>query len=104
MCEIGVNEIQLVATLNFEQYLQSYKELERLRGIVIAAAEQSKNYAFPVLQGPKNFQDAVDLIPKELIKSPLIFLENHFLIFIKKPVGKNVVLFVGPEGGLMMKS
>lgn len=101
LCEIGVNEIQLVATLKSRTISAvTPKELERLRGIVIAAAEQSKNYAFPVLQGPKNFQDAVDLIPQGINKVAFDISGKSFFDIHKKTIGKNVVLSVGPEGGL----
>ena len=100
LCEIGVNQIQLVATAKSRSLLAILpKELDRLRGIVIAAAEQSKNYSFPKLLEPKNFQDVVGLIPSGIERIVFDVSGKSFFDIHKNTAGKNVVLSVGPEGG-----
>ncbi|MCX5924240.1 MAG: RsmE family RNA methyltransferase [Candidatus Dependentiae bacterium] len=101
LCETGVSEIQLVAIQKSRtSSAVTPKELDRLRGILIAAAEQSKNYSFPVLQDPKNIQDAVGSIPSGVDKIVFDVSGKSFFDIYKKTAGKSVVLSVGPEGGL----
>ncbi len=52
--ELGANKIQLLVTAKSEQAGQKYSTgtLERLEKIMIAAAEQSKNFKIPELLGP----------------------------------------------------
>ncbi|MFA5999288.1 MAG: RsmE family RNA methyltransferase [Candidatus Babeliales bacterium] len=101
LCEIGVSEIQLVVTQKSRSLsAMTPKELDRLRGIVVAAAEQSKNYSFPVLQDPKNIKDAVGSINHEIDKIVFDASGKSFFEIHKKTAGKSVVLSVGPEGGL----
>jgi len=57
--ECGVSEIQLVITEKVQRKWQGKIELERLQRVVIAAAEQSKHFAFPLVHEPISFQDAL---------------------------------------------
>lgn len=51
LCEIGVNAIQLINTQKTRSW-GGQKELERLQRVIIAAAEQSKKFAFPDIYTP----------------------------------------------------
>lgn len=57
--EIGANEIQLIVTDKVHRSWHGKKELERLEKIIIAAAEQSKNFAFPSLKSPQPFKEVM---------------------------------------------
>ncbi len=57
LVEAGVQKIQLAVTAKLKRKWGGQKELDRLQRIVIAAAEQSKNFAFPVLQSPASLSD-----------------------------------------------
>jgi len=52
LVELGANHIQLVLTQKIHRQLGDKKEFERLRRIMIAAAEQSKNFTIPSLCEP----------------------------------------------------
>ena len=58
LTEIGVNQIQLVITQKSQQNW-SVKEQERAQKIILAAAEQSKNFAFAKLHAPVAMLEAV---------------------------------------------
>lgn len=98
---IGVTTIQLVVTEKVQRTWQQ-KELIRLQKIIRAAAEQAKNFAFPVVKEP---------IPLEaLTKSGMtysIFADPNGkpLLEVMRDVSsqeakKELQLFVGPEGDL----
>jgi len=103
LCELGVNDIQLVITQKSRQSLLSpAKEIERLRGIVIAAAEQSKNYSLSVVYEPQKLSEAVMELPSESRK--IVFDVDGKsvldLLLNQDSSLKNWILIVGPEGGL----
>lgn len=52
LVECGINAIQLITTAKTQRSWGGDKEVVRLRKIIIAAAEQSKHYAFPQLHEP----------------------------------------------------
>ena len=100
--EAGVSGIQLLLTEKIHRAWGGEKEKDRLRKIIIAAAEQSKNFAIPSLLLP---------IPLEQF---LIDAHEPFFIFCD-PEGeafskvltryqaqaqKNIKILIGPEGDL----
>ncbi len=64
LCELGINKIQLVITQKSRQNLLSDKEFVRLQNIVIAAAEQSKNYSMSQLLLPKKLSEVISVAVK----------------------------------------
>ncbi len=148
LAEIGVSEIRLVVTAKSRQSLMSpvasssgltrgsssektsSKEFQRLYSIVIAAAEQSKNYDFPELfesqalsdvvsdlsssaskivfdaSGQSFFDVRTDLKPSPLIScgliqaSPLAMPDTAIGSSILLKSSQEVILLVGPEGGI----
>ena len=101
--ELGAQNIYLVSTAK-TQHVWSEKEPERLTRIMIAAAEQSKNFALPVLRAPKSFKEIVDAhISSESITvyfdpygQPLLEVMNA----LKQSSAQHIVCMVGPEGDL----
>jgi 16S rRNA (uracil1498-N3)-methyltransferase len=92
--ECGVTTIQLVTTQKVQRKWGAAKECERLERIVIAAAEQSKCFAFANIVGPVSLQDALQKC------------EGTQLLFAD-PAGKSLqkitqdcAVLVGPEGDL----
>lgn len=98
LAEVGVSEIQLVVTQKSRQKLLHEKEFQRLESIVVAAAEQSKNYIFPKIYAP------VDLFDLELGSriSKIVFEPQGESFFDLRPktIEKIICLLIGPEGGL----
>lgn len=97
--QLGATTIQLIQTDKAHRSIFDSKELERLQRIIYAAAEQSKNFAYPRLQPP---------LPLERLSysSPTIFLDpagssclNVLTSFTCKPPAA-LTLIIGPEGDL----
>lgn len=61
LVELGVNKIQLIITQKVHHKWGGAKELQRLEKIMIAAAEQSKHFAFPKIHEPISLQKAIVL-------------------------------------------
>ncbi len=103
LCELGINKIQLVITQKSRQNLFSDKEFTRLQNIVIAAAEQSKNYSLSQLMAPKKLSD---LLNDAISNSFNIVFDPQGASFFdlrEQMMSKSDRVFsllVGPEGGL----
>jgi 16S rRNA (uracil1498-N3)-methyltransferase len=97
--ELGVNKIQLLVTQKVQRNWQA-KELERLKHIMIAAAEQSKCFAIPEIVEPVPLLD-VPLSDYTVFFDP----EGEALVdvltkdFHKKQI-ESLTVVVGPEGDL----
>lgn len=102
LTEIGVNEIQPIITAKMQRQIQFDKEKERISRVIQAAAEQSKNFAFPTIKNPLLFDKI----------SEIIYAQTSFLLFFD-PEGKplqelvspskkyeHFTLMIGPEGDL----
>lgn len=97
---LGATKIQLVQTEKTRKW-QGQKELERLERIVIAAAEQSKNFDIPLILKPCSLQEALQIhndVPQKLFADPTgkCFTE----VMKNNNKEQNILLFVGPEGDL----
>lgn len=96
---VGVTTIQLIYTQKTRS-LHGAKELERLQKIIIAAAEQSKNFSFPELVSPKAFLDVISIYqnhPLKLYADPQGVPLMTVGIYQKKDP---LIFMVGPEGDL----
>jgi 16S rRNA (uracil1498-N3)-methyltransferase len=98
----GVSAIQLVFTEK-TQRVWTDKDLPRLERLIIAAAEQSKHFAFPTLYAPRLL---TDLIAQKSSDQQHLFFDPTGLplltvaqTLLKKNVSQ-LVLIVGPEGDL----
>jgi len=103
LTEIGVTEIQLVLTQKTHHAFFNQKDMDRLQRIIIAAAEQSKNFAYPLLKAPVHLTTILDAYVTTNAK---IFFDIKgesstsviYRLHIDKP--SDIVLLVGPEGDL----
>ncbi|MFI5332831.1 MAG: 16S rRNA (uracil(1498)-N(3))-methyltransferase [Candidatus Babeliales bacterium] len=99
--ELGATQVQLIKTHKVHRVYSS-KELDHARACMIAAAEQSKNVVFPVLDEIRDFNDVV----QHLSTHPTIFcdptgkplLEVLNTLHADKPA--HVGIMIGPEGDL----
>lgn len=104
LTEIGVQEIFLISTHKTQKGLPgSEKEFERLQRIIIAAAEQSKNFCFPTLRPPAPLEQALELLKPD---STFIHFDpagQDMLTIAQTVVAKKttaIFLMVGPEGDM----
>ena len=102
LVELGATDIQLMSTQKVQRKWGGRKELDRLHTIMIAAAEQSKQYRIPTLHESKPFEELMqqmnvehsfffDPAGKELL--PIIQS-----LHAEQP--KGISLMIGPEGDL----
>lgn len=99
LCELGVNKISLVTTQK-SQHKWSDKEHERAQKIIIAAAEQSKNFSFPELMPPVELQE---LLPQVSHSHKLFFDPEGTLLSLQMDAfvqSQSFCLAIGPEGDL----
>jgi RsmE family RNA methyltransferase len=96
---VGVSVIQLVTTETVQRAWGGKQEYDRLERVMIAAAEQSKNFAIPVLKEPRS------LLAEASQHSVLIYGDSDGIGF--KSVFKDMptalaecALLVGPESDL----
>lgn len=103
--EMGVSEIRLITSEKSRKKLV-INEWQRLNRIVIAAAEQSKNYAIPVLQ---ESLEPLELFVEKCRKDEHVKLffdsKGCFVQTIKKSAlqSPKMVLLIGPEGDFLHK-
>ncbi len=101
LVEVGVSRIQLLTTHKAQQWYGE-KEMARIDRIVIAAAEQSKNYRFPKVIEPTTLEKFITESEQQ---------ERNKLFFFDvggKPIAQLVTDFqfdqytmiIGPEGDL----
>ncbi len=104
LTQLGTTTIQLLITQKVQRSWQGPKELERLQRIIIAAAEQSKNFAFPAIHAPILLNDFLKTYTPD--KTNSIFFDSQgtdafSLIANLKSIKLNTVsLMIGPEGDL----
>jgi len=101
LTEIGINTIQLVTTQKTQGSWNNYKDTDRIDRIIIAAAEQSKNFSYPTLLSPIPLLQALS----EKTSTKLFFDphgESFFTIMntIFHHHTNNITLLIGPEGDL----
>lgn len=98
--ELGATHIALVKTQKVHR-VYSDKELDHARACMIAAAEQSKNFAFPELDSLISLEKVVNTACKPLIfcdptGKPLLEVLNT--LQQEKPA--HIGIMIGPEGDL----
>ncbi len=98
LAEIGVSEIQLIITQKSRQKLLHDKEFARLESIVIAAAEQSKNYTFPKIYAPIDLSSLQ--LGSDFYKIVFDAEGESFFEFRTKSSQEKICLLAGSEGGL----
>ena len=101
LVEAGVSAIQLVTTAKTQRAWGGNQELERLSRVAIAAAEQSKHFAFPTIHAPILLPAAIAALSKESQRyygNPDGQPFAQIVPSAKK--AHEIVLLVGPEGDL----
>lgn len=96
--ELGTNEIVLVST---DKSLRIQKEKERYQKILIAAAEQSKHFSFPLIEGVRPLVQVLSEVKADI----KIFADpqgQSFQSILSKP-HHSYVLMIGPEGDLTLE-
>lgn len=105
LVELGATTIQLVTTEKTQRAWGGEKELERCHRVMIAAAEQSKNFAVPRLHPPCTVQSYLATIKSDDSVSKLYF--DYEGMSARKVINtvineqpESYLLMVGPEGDL----
>ena len=103
--ELGANIVQPVITEKSQRVWRNEHDLERVRSIMVAAAEQSKQFAIPEIQSPRTLQEAVARYagaPIKLVADPAGESLYKVLTDVKQCVqagnGGSIVMTMGPEG------
>jgi len=106
LAEVGVNTIQLVSTQKTGNQWSRDRDNERIQRIIIAAAEQSKNFAYPHVKAPISLQAALKEYSDAAAK---IFFDPKGRKFfdvmqtLHSAQPEHVLLLVGPEGDLNLE-
>lgn len=100
LAEVGVARIQLVITQKSQHALQS-AQFEKLQRVIIAAAEQSKSFAYAQLCAPIPLPEALAGLPKDVHKL-YADISGAAAVDWTLPIAnaRSVVVLVGPEGDL----
>jgi RsmE family RNA methyltransferase len=98
--ELGATQVRLMKTHKVHR-VYSNKELEHARARMIAAAEQSKHFSFPVLEKIVSLEEVVSQFDAMTIfcdptGAPLLDVLND----IKKRKPDHIGVMIGPEGDL----
>lgn len=103
LVEIGVTTVQLISTKKTHVSWSGEHDFDRAQRIFIAAAEQSKNYCFPLLKSPVVLSEALNALSSSSTK---VFFdpagEPCFSVIreLYDDQPQSVVLLIGPEGDL----
>jgi 16S rRNA (uracil1498-N3)-methyltransferase len=102
--ELGANVVQPVITEKSQRVWRNEHDLERVRSIMIAAAEQSKQFAIPEIQPPCTLQEAVARYADhiKLVADPagesLYKILTHMKGHVQAGKKGSIVITFGPEG------
>jgi RsmE family RNA methyltransferase len=104
LVELGATTIQLVTTEKTQRSWGNDKELDRCRRIMIAAAEQSKNFALPELLAPVPLKSYLARLASMTISKiyfdPQGTPAEQLLVALAAKKPAHCLLMVGPEGDL----
>lgn len=101
--ELGVTDIQLVTTQKTQNNVVTVKDKQRFERIMIATAEQSKQFIIPTLYDPLSLDNVVSTLQPN---NSVFFLdpEGTDLLTVLKDIeerkSEKIVCIVGPEGDL----
>jgi 16S rRNA (uracil1498-N3)-methyltransferase len=103
--ELGATTIQPISTEKSQRSWRSEKELERVHKIMVAAAEQSKQFALPIIHQPCSLPEALELHATQKIKlvadpagTPLYEVLTRMHQNMHPQKGEGIVITMGPEG------
>jgi len=103
LVEMGVNSVQLMITQKVQREWGKEKEAKRLQRIIIAAAEQSKNFNIPLLHPPQSFEQVIAATTQSTVKiyfDPAGKSLLEIITRVKKISPVSITVMVGPEGDL----
>lgn len=98
--ELGVSKIQLLTSERCEmrlKYDRDQKKIDHWQGIAIAACEQCGMNIVPEILAPLSLQDWLKI---ELPETKLVLAPEKEQTNVLKDATKDIVLLIGPEGGL----
>lgn len=103
LVELGVNDVQLIHTAKEQRHWTGQKETQRIHNIMVAAAEQSKNFAMAALHEPRTLSE---LLPLKNDAQGIFFdVEGEALLEVASRMrqhnNEHYVICVGPEGDLL---
>ena len=103
LTEVGATVIQLIFTQKTGNKKIDSRDNERAQRILIAAAEQSKNFAYPQLKAPIPLEAA--LKQTSIISTKIFFDPQGAHLFnvinrLHNNQPEEIVLLIGPEGDL----
>jgi 16S rRNA (uracil1498-N3)-methyltransferase len=106
LTEVGVSNIQLIYTQKTGNKWSGERDKDRAQRIMIAAAEQSKNFAYPTLYEPISLQEALKKYngaQSKLFFDPQgkPFFDIMQILHADQPA--HIALLVGPEGDLTLE-
>ncbi|HLJ31900.1 MAG TPA: RsmE family RNA methyltransferase [Candidatus Babeliales bacterium] len=107
LAEVGVNTIQLVSTQKSGNQWSADRDHDRAQRILIAAAEQSKNFAYPELRPAITLAKALEHYGKG--NETKIFFDcqgkqlHELIPLIYEQKNQTMILLVGPEGDLTLE-
>ena len=106
LTEVGVNTIQLVFTQKTAHHWAGNRDSERAERILISAAEQSKNFAYPCIKEPILLEAALEKYNQAHLK--IFFDPKGKKLFdvmhsVHDSRAKDILLLVGPEGDLHLE-
>lgn len=99
--ELGATSLQLVFSEKVQRAWAGQKEFERLQNILIAACEQSKQFAVPQLYAPIAFDEVI-----EKLTGKVIFfdadgqLAYEIVTALHKEKPAEIIMIIGPEADL----
>ncbi len=100
LTEAGVSAIQLITT--HKMHRSTMPPQDRMERVIIAAAEQSKNFALPIVYEPRELSEALaDLGSKTLVVcDPAGEPLSMTLARLESIKSDHIVVVIGPEAGL----
>lgn len=99
--ELGVQEVYLISTAKTQRSSLAPKELEHLKKIAISAAEQSKNFALPIMHVPRpltHYLQESHAADAKIFFDPSGKQAKEIIGSIH--TASRLVIIIGPEGDL----
>lgn len=101
--ELGANHVQLITTEKSQHGWSADRDNQRCQKVMIAAAEQSKQFTLPIIGSPISLADALQKLPKDSFRvhcDPQGASLWTVLRQIEQQKASTLVLSFGPEGDL----
>lgn len=95
---LGVHTIELFISDRTQRAWDGAREHERLHRCMIAAAEQSKNFAIPILRAPVNLAELLEKKEKSCRYACSVEGKPFTDLLTICPLQNSITLLVGPEG------